>query len=344
MKKSKIFKTLIGGALAVSMIVPLSISALANDADSTYINDSKSKPAHKRELKDGNFYNGKDFKPDSDERQAEFESILDELVDDGILTSTQVDKMKEMAEENKGKRVDFFSELIDQGTLTKEAIDAIHEKLHEKKASEKQERMQSMLDDLIEKGTITEDDASEILDFVTEKTAERKAEFQKTKDMTEEERKTYFEENKPKKGNLAEDLIDEGIITQEQADEITKLLPKQGKHLGGRKDFDGDHTQRQEIMTEVLDKIVEDGTLSQEKADKILNFINEKEEERKAEFEKTKDMTREERKAYFKENKPQRSNLLDALVEEGIITQDEADELSSIFPQDRDNRGPRKEK
>ncbi|WP_432666401.1 hypothetical protein R9X47_08630 [Wukongibacter baidiensis] len=341
MKNNKMFKTLIVGTLAISLVLPFGVGALENDANSTSIKDSQSKPAYTKERKKGG---EKGFRQDDSKRQVEFESILEELVSDGTLTSTQVDKIKEMAEENKGKRVNFFSELIDQGTLTEEEVDAIQEKVHEKKEAEKQERMQAMLDDLIEKGTITEDDASEILDFVNEKTEERKAEFEKIKDMTEEERKAYFEENRPEKRNLTENLVEEGIITQEQADEIKELFPKHRKQSGEKKGFDGDHVQRQEKLAEVLEKIVEDGTLSQDKADKILSFINAKEDERKAEFEKTKDMTREEKKAYFEENRPQKGNLLDELVEEEIITQDEADTLSTIFPQPKDNRGFKKNK
>lgn len=338
MKKDTMLKTFLVGALAVSMIAPLSISALADNTNSTSVEEGVLNPSYNKELRNGNFNRKKVIKPDFNKIKEEFESLLDELVDDGTLTSTQIDSIKTLAEENKGKRINLFNELINQGTLTEEEVDAINEKLHKKRESQNQERFQSILDKLVEEEIITEDCATEILDFISEKAEERKIEIEKIKDMTKEERKAYFEENKPEKSNLAESLVNEEIITQEQADELIKLLPKYGKSYNRRKGFGKDHSQNQEKLTKSLEKIVEDGILSQEKADKILDFINKKAEERKAEFEKIKDMTDEERKEYLKENRPQGYNLLEVLVEEEIITQDEADKLSSIFPNAKGHR------
>ena len=112
----------------------------------------------------------------------------------------------------------------------------------------------------------------------------------------------------------------------------------------------------------IFDKLITDGVITQEQADKISAYLDEKAgerkaefekfknmtaEERKAEFEKFRNMTVEERKAYFETNKPQgKPGLLDTLVTEGLLTQEKADEIAKLLPakKDRpaqyDQRGP----
>ena len=97
----------------------------------------------------------------------------------------------------------------------------------------------------------------------------------------------------------------------------------------------------------IFDKLVTDGVITQEQADQINAYLDEKAQERKAEFEKFKNMTTEERKAYFEANKPQeRPRLLDTLVTEGLLTQEKADEIARLLPAKKDRpaqsgqRGP----
>lgn len=61
---------------------------------------------------------------------------------------------------------------------------------------------------------------------------------------------------------------------------------------------------------ERVDKLVEDGIITQDEADKWMEFSAEKSEERQAEMEKIKDMTAEERKAYFTENRKEKGEGL----------------------------------
>jgi DNA polymerase IIIc chi subunit len=332
MKKSKILKTLIGGVLAVSMVLPLGISALADEVDTRATKDKSLRPVISSGMKKGGSRQQKEFRPYSAERQAEFEIILEELVADGTLTSSKVDEVKIFFEENKGTRVNIHNEIVNQGILTQEQIDAIGEKLHEKKAAEKHAKMQASLDSLVESDIINENEASDILDFIDEKAEERKEERDKFKNMTSEEKKEYFKENRPgnkdKKGDLWNELVEEGIIEEAQADSIQEKLHEEKT------------AERQEKMQEQLDSLVEKGTLTEENVSDILDFIDDKAEERKEERDKIKNMTEEEKKAYFKENKPERGSLAKELVEAGIITEDQANELSELFPKhDRNSEG-----
>lgn len=83
-------------------------------------------------------------------------------------------------------------------------------------------------------------------------------------------------------------------------------------------------------------KLVKDGVISQETADKIAAYMKEKgtalEAELKAFKEKVANMTKEDRDAYIKENfpkiNPEKPNsLLDEMVSKGVITQADADKI-----------------
>ena len=79
---------------------------------------------------------------------------------------------------------------------------------------------------LVTDGVLTQELSDQIDTYLAKKAEERKADLEKIKAMTAEERKAYLEANKPqKKTGLLEDLVAAGIITQEKADEIAKLLP-----------------------------------------------------------------------------------------------------------------------
>ena len=55
-------------------------------------------------------------------------------------------------------------------------------------------------------------------------------------------------------------------------------------------------------------------------------------EERKATVEKLKSMTPEERKAYFKEHKKEREDILTKMVEDKVITKEQAEEIRKAIP------------
>ena len=90
----------------------------------------------------------------------------------------------------------------------------------------------------------------------------------------------------------------------------------------------------------VLDKLVENGGISQEKADEIKEYLQTKAESRKADFEKIKSMTKEERQKYMEENKDrkkERFNIMEQLVLDNVITEVEREQIESklkeIMPQ-----------
>ena len=87
--------------------------------------------------------------------------------------------------------------------------------------------------------------------------------------------------------------------------------------------------QRQGLSIK-LDALVTEGTITQSIADKIQAYITEQGTTIKAEMEKVKAMTEDERKAYFeskKSNVAEKKDILGTLVEKAVITQTESDAI-----------------
>jgi len=164
---------------------------------------------------------------------------------------------------------------------------------------------------LVEKGIITQEEADKMKDLQEQKRAQMQ---EATKDMTKQERFEYMKENKVKGEGLSQ-LVEQGLLTQERADEIQDKMHQMKVDLNKQK-----HQER-------VDKLVEDGVITQDEADKWMEFSAEKTEERQAEMEKIKDMTPEERKVYFTENHKQKGEGLTELVEAGVISQDTANKI-----------------
>ncbi|AHM57961.1 hypothetical protein EAL2_808p04580 (plasmid) [Peptoclostridium acidaminophilum DSM 3953] len=80
--------------------------------------------------------------------------------------------------------------------------------------------------------------------------------------------------------------------------------------------------------------LVSEDIISQTTADKIIALIEAEKSERQAEMEKVKDMTDDERKAYFGEKRSSSkkpAGMLEQLVEDGMLTKEKADALKTVF-------------
>ncbi|AKA67180.1 hypothetical protein [Clostridium scatologenes] len=185
--------------------------------------------------------------------------------------------------------------------------------------------LKTELDKLVTAGTITADEETKILDFQKQKATEKKAEMEKIKGMTADQRKAYFAANPKQKTDLFTELVNANIVTQAQADAIKAALPqKQVKH---------NENKSQKGIKAQLDKLVTAGTITADEETKILDFQKQKAAERKAEMEKVKGMTADQRKDYFAANPKQKTDLFAELVSSNIITQAQADAIKATFPQ-----------
>jgi polyhydroxyalkanoate synthesis regulator phasin len=197
------------------------------------------------------------------------------------------------------------------------------------------ELMQSIINGLVSDGTLTQTQGDAIIAKITQLDTNRKAEMEKIKAMTQSERDAFRQDNKTEKTqktNPLAALVTAGTLTQAQADAISQTLGKghgqKGPIENGTKMSPED---RQAQLTAKLSSLVEKGTITSDQSATILEKIAQEDTARKAEMEKTKDMTQAERKTYLQENKTNKNNTLAELVTAGTLTQAQADEVSKVF-------------
>lgn len=191
--------------------------------------------------------------------------------------------------------------------------------------------IKTQLESFVESGTITKDQSDKIAEFINTKNEERKAEMEKVKSMTIEERKAYFESEKDtEETDMFKTLVDNAVINQEQADKLKASLLEE---RGARKEMGYKIKINSEGLKTTLDTLVESGKITQAQEDKIISFMNEKSEAMKVEMEKVKNMTEDERKAYFESKKDtQRIDMFKELVDNGTLTQTEVDTIKAAMP------------
>lgn len=161
---------------------------------------------------------------------------------------------------------------------------------------------------LVEEGKLTREKGESILEYKKQKAEE----FSK---LTKEERHKLKMERK--KGSLLKELKEKGIITEQEAQLIKTKL----------------HQMKEERLNTGLQGLVDKGVLTATDIDNIRSYMLKAREERKAVFEKLKSMTPEERKAYFKEHKGERKDMLKRMVEDKVITSKQAEEIRKAIPE-----------
>lgn len=194
--------------------------------------------------------------------------------------------------------------------------------------------LENVLNAQVDSGTLTQKEADALLAFMEEQNEQRQQQKQEQKSLTAEERKTLRDENQFEKTNLFAQAVELEIITQDQADAIQEAMRTQMQE------------NRQASFEKKLDELVADNTINQEQAEAILeqmeNIATEQHsnmekrkdlteakrqemmEQRKAEMEKIKNMTEAERQEYMQQNRPELPNPFQELVDNGTLTQEQA--------------------
>ena len=198
------------------------------------------------------------------------------------------------------------------------------------------DNMKSNLDKLVTAGTITQDQETNVLNAMKQEQTDRKAEMAKVKNMTAADRTAYFQSKKTgEKTDFLSNLVTAGTLTQDQATAIKNVLHKGpgGKGHDG-KEFGGNP----EGMKTQFDKLVTAGTITQTDETNILKYFSDQQTARKAEMDKTKNMTPAERKTYFESKKTTgKPDFLKDLVTAGTISQDKADAIKAAMPTPKDH-------
>ena len=175
------------------------------------------------------------------------------------------------------------------------------------------ETMQPILNSLVASNQLTQAQADQILARQQQLQTDRQQQREQMRDKTPAEREALREQKQAGRVNLLAQLVNEGVITQEQADAIQTAMQEQRK------------ATQQERIASSLSGLVEKQVITTEQAAAVQNKLSEMQSARQAEMEKLRDMTPEQRRAYMKENRP--ANPLSELVTAGVLTQEQADQI-----------------
>ncbi|MFZ5965774.1 MAG: hypothetical protein ACOYVK_01170 [Bacillota bacterium] len=189
------------------------------------------------------------------------------------------------------------------------------------------EHLDTMLEKLVTDNTISQEIADKMKAYMETKETERQAQREQLKNMTSEERKAFLENNKIERKNIFDQMVEDGIITEEQSNAIKEALPKWNKLDGQGKRGQGVHFEAS------LDKLVSEGIITENTAAAIKTNLEAKKAERDALREKLKAMTEEERKEFLSQNKKERINIFDELVEDDVITEEQSKQIKEAIEQ-----------
>jgi polyhydroxyalkanoate synthesis regulator phasin len=167
----------------------------------------------------------------------------------------------------------------------------------------KHEDFKAVIDKLVEEGKLSREKAEQIEKFMQQKKEEQK--------NAKPEEKVDL--RKGHKYGLVYDLVNSKIINDAEAEII------RGKF----------REIKEANMNEKLAAMVQKGTITQAQADKVKVYFEKVRKERVEIHKKLQNMTEEQRNAYFKEHK--KDNFMDKLVEDGVLTKEQVQELRSSF-------------
>lgn len=162
--------------------------------------------------------------------------------------------------------------------------------------------MQAAIDKLVSEGRLAKDKADKIKQYIQNRIEERKK-------LTQEQRKAQ-------RGYLLKDLKDSGVITQEEA----RMIREKTREM------------REEKLKSDLNALVEKGVISTNDLNRINNYLTAVKEERRKAFEQAKDMTPDQRKVFFEKYKKERKDIIQRMLDDGVITKPQAAELRKVFP------------
>lgn len=161
----------------------------------------------------------------------------------------------------------------------------------------------AVIDKLVVEGKLTREKADQIYKFMQQEREEQK--------NLKPEEKTKF--GKGHKYGLVNDLVNAKIINDAEA----KLIREKFKAI------------KEADFNEKLTAMVKKGAITQAQADKVIVYFEIARKEREEMHKKLQNMNEEQRRAFFKEHK--KGNVMKKLVEDGILTKEQVQELRSSF-------------
>ena len=216
------------------------------------------------------------------------------------------------------KIVDPLKDLVDKGTVTEDQAKSIRDKMRSIADQQMQQQWHKDLATLVAKGTITEEQSGQILTFLENNNQKIRSVTDKIKDMNPEQRTQYLKENMSNTKDPISQMVEQGMITQQQSDAVREVVPSLMRTVHLTK-------QSPQQLQANLNALVAKGTITDDQAAKILTFLETNNQEMQSMPERIKDMSLEQRTQYLKENLGNRKELVSQMVDKGIISQQQAD-------------------
>lgn len=199
-----------------------------------------------------------------------------------------------------------------------------------------QQRLSQQLNVLVSQGTITQNQANKALQFFKDKAEERQAEMDKMKALSPEERHAQMEQKRGQHPDFVNELKVAAGLSSEQAKAVADALrPAHGPK--------GPHDP-EKMMSNQLAKLVTEGTITQAQANDLGAFFKEKATERRAEMDKVKDMSPEERHSYMEAHRKSHEERLAELQQAGHLSDDQAKAVADALRPAHDPKGPHADK
>jgi hypothetical protein len=174
----------------------------------------------------------------------DFKVVIDKLVEEGKLSrekAEQIDKFtqqkkeeqkslkpEEKAEFRKGHKYRLVKDLVNAKIISDAEAEMIRGKFREIREASFNEKLTAM----VQAGTITQAQADKVKVYFENAKNERVEMHKKLQNMTEEQRSAFFKEHK--KDSLMNKLIEDGVLTKEQVQELRSSFEE--GHKGDCKD------------------------------------------------------------------------------------------------------------
>lgn len=168
----------------------------------------------------------------------------------------------------------------------------------------------TVIDKLVEEGKLSREKAEQIDKFIKVNKADQK-------NLQPEEKKRLRQNHNH---GLINDLVNAKVINDAEATIIRDRFRE----------------TKEAYFNERLNAMVRKGTITQAQADKVKVYFENNKKERIEMHKKLQNMTEEQRKAFFTEHR--KNNVMNKLVEDGILTKEQVEELRNSFKEGHEEK------